>query len=59
MAGYGRPRLDDRRDAMVSIRTWPRLKAALEEMAAEKGMSVARYLEDLLIEKAKLEGRWS
>lgn len=57
----GRPALDDedKRSASIVVRTWPMLKTIIEDIAAEKGVSLSRYVEDLLIEKAKMEGRWS
>lgn len=58
MSAKGRPRIEEKRDAMVTLRVWPRLKAAVEDIAASKGVTVARHIETLMIEDAKKEGRW-
>lgn len=58
MSAKGRPRVEERREAMVTLRVWPRLKAAVEAIAASKGVSVARHIEDLMIDNARKEGRW-
>jgi hypothetical protein len=58
MSRSGRPKVEDRRDAKIDTRTWPRLKDAVERSAADKGVTVARFVEDALIDALKREGRW-
>lgn len=48
----------ERRTASIGIRTWPSLKAVVDELAKEDGRTTARYVELLLIQDAFTRGRW-
>lgn len=48
----------ERRSASLGIRTWPSLKAVVDELAREDGRTTARYVELLIIADAEARGRW-
>mgnify|MGYP002653797831 CR=1 FL=1 len=54
--GRGRPAADpsEKRTAAISIKTFPRLKAVMERLAKAEGVTLARYVESVLEDRAKV-----
>lgn len=49
---------DEIRTANMGIRTWPSLKAVIDQLAKEDNRTTAQYIEVLLINHARALKRW-
>jgi len=49
---------DEIRSAGLGIKLWPSLKEALDQAAADDGRTTSQYVERLIVQRLREEGRW-